>query len=344
MFDSIKRILLQKTNYNQPSKSHQKSIQQVPTIMIELNDLNHNFQNFSCSCLILNPNAVLNTNQNMDQMLIINQQQLDEHVYEEIKDEKYIVIPQRYNNYHTFVCNCSNSSNVGQAIPSQQLYINDIDQNFTQNKNKKSVRFNSNKPITISSNCSSFKPVNNNNSSILKKNRPDRNSLTDSSDSTSSLNSPQILNQSSNTLENLKSSTNEFSSLSSCSSSFAGGIYNNNSMLSETSSNASSITSQHSLVFNQMIEEFLTHVSTTANNSNKSKQSNSSFKKKSNSDHLDSTSQLSNQNNVLLDQRLSFRVTNLSIDDLKRRQKLIYSMMENNSNNKNSANCLPVNV
>lgn len=152
------------------------------------------------------------------------------------------------------------------------------------------------------------------------------------------------VNNNSNMFSSSISSTSSSSSSSSC------GIYTNNSILSANSS----LTSNHSLQFNQMVEDFLTHCTLKLNKSKQIDENNKKIKKKKKS--LDSTSisssssnsnnsvylsdskcccsSFSTANNQDLMNKLSYRVTNLTLDDLKKRQKLIYNRNISNSINK----------
>ena len=136
--------------------------------------------------------------------------------------------------------------------------------------------------------------------------------------------------------ENLsKSSTASSSSSSSASSSF----YTTNSINSTTSS----LTSNHSQVFNQLVEDFLNKVTLSTSNPtstvntlynsrkrekliNKSKTINSEM----NSSIKNSKSEINLNNSITDNDRLSFRVTNLTIDDLKLRQKQLDSLKKSN--------------
>lgn len=115
----------------------------------------------------------------------------------------------------------------------------------------------------------------------------------------------------------LSSSTN-----SSCSfggTSGCGGYYTNNSISSTNSSS-----SNHSLVFNQLVDDFLNRLPDKPNDAQtkakKSKHKNSE-KQQTKKDAICLKTNNQSLNN---DPRLSFRVTNLTLDDLKKRQKVIY--------------------
>ena len=154
------------------------------------------------------------------------------------------------------------------------------------------------------------------------------------------------------------------SSSSSGSSSFSSSqIYTNNSI----GSTNSSLNSTHSIVFNQMVDEFLNRFTTMSKANQKtkiikSKEDKNSIKLNSSSASSSSTSSCSSFSSSLLidslnlnslkstnaykcqcgqlnniqstqaktpDNRLSFRVSNLTLDDLKLRQKLIYNHNQN---------------
>ena len=268
----------------------------------------------------------------------------DEHIYEEIDDNNQAV--------HKY---CSKSS----KYHNHETVINEL---ASHARHKKSVRFNSSQVFqsnelnqielslnTSSINCSSFKPASSN-SSILKNKRncdslalgPSSSSGGESSSSnTSNLSSPQLtptilflpISNSAQPQQQTRLNSNVSGSLSSSSSSF--GIYTSNSLNSSTNV---SIVSSHSHVFNQMVEEFINRIGSSGG--------------KSISNHEQPTSTISNCKNSeqeipsngcqkKIDSKLSFRVTNLSLEDLKRRQKLIY--MQSLSRN-NSSQTIPINV
>ncbi len=118
--------------------------------------------------------------------------------------------------------------------------------------------------------------------------------------------------------------SSSISSASSTSSTSSCGIYTTNSILS----NNSSFNSNYSTVFNQMVEDFLSQCTlnrkhTYVNNNksiNKKKKSND-LSILSNSSSINSSNSLNNNCN----DKLSYRVTNLTLDDLKKRQKNIYN-------------------
>jgi len=148
------------------------------------------------------------------------------------------------------------------------------------------------------------------------------------------------------------------SSASSSASSSSCGIYTNNSILS----NNSSSNSNYSAVFNQMVEDFFNQ-STLNRNKHETKNNKLPKKKKKSSTDLScsvsssSTSNSSPSNSTLINSanlkstndtkcccncnckktddkidKLSYRVTNLTLDDLKKRQKLIFSQQKTNNN------------
>ncbi|RMZ93483.1 hypothetical protein BpHYR1_053377 [Brachionus plicatilis] len=108
------------------------------------------------------------------------------------------------------------------------------------------------------------------------------------------------------------------STASSCSFS-AFGYYTNNSISSTNSSNSSS--SSHSLVFNQIVDDFLSRL---PDRSEKKKGVKTNSDKKSKKEVKKSSSACVVKGGESNDARLSFRVTNLTLDDLKQRQKAIY--------------------
>ena len=148
------------------------------------------------------------------------------------------------------------------------------------------------------------------------------------------------------------------SSASSSASSSSCGIYTNNSILS----NNSSSNSNYSAVFNQMVEDFFQQ-STLNRNKHETKNKKLPKKKKKSSTDLSSsissssTSNSSPNNSTLMNSanlkpksdskcccncncnsktddkldKLSYRVTNLTLEDLKKRQKLIFSQQKINN-------------
>ena len=333
MFDSIKRKLqrqskssLMKNSRNEFSKNGQFQLdltrqeqQHQAAIMIELSDLSNNRP--KCLCCsnklvlkMLHPNTIIVPERNASN---VNIKQLDEHVYEEITDE------EKHDKHYYSLCSCDQAT-----LFQQEIFVNElITQTKLTNMKKKSVRFNSNfGNFTLSDCSSSNKTANSANNSILKKRAEQRNSLTDDS-SSSSLNSPQI-----NTLD---SKSNESSSLSSGFLGYNNNNSNNNNNSSINSGGSNASIASHSQVFNQMVEDFLNHVSAKTRASLNSSTTN--IKKNSDSSYEIEANRKSSRN-AFPDQRLSFRVTNLSLDDLKLRQKMIYLQ---NSSNKTS---LPINV
>lgn len=138
--------------------------------------------------------------------------------------------------------------------------------------------------------------------------------------------------------ENLSKSSTASSS-SSSSSSASSSFYTTNSINSTTSS----LTSNHSQVFNQIVEDFLNKVTLSTSNPsstvntlynsrkkekliNKSKTINSEM----NSAIKNSKSEINLNSSITDNDRLSFRVTNLTIDDLKLRQKQLDSLKKSN--------------
>lgn len=127
----------------------------------------------------------------------------------------------------------------------------------------------------------------------------------------------------------LKTNTNlpfssSISSASSTSSTSSCGIYTTNSILS----NNSSFNSNYSTVFNQMVEDFLSQCTLNRKHTNVNNNKSINKKKKSNDLSILSNSSSINSSNSLnnnCNDKLSYRVTNLTLDDLKKRQKNIYN-------------------
>ncbi|CAF0708790.1 unnamed protein product [Brachionus calyciflorus] len=132
----------------------------------------------------------------------------------------------------------------------------------------------------------------------------------------------------------LDSNDSELSSSSNSSCSFVSGYYTNNSISSSNSTNSNS--SSHSLIFQQLVDDFINRLPARDQCENK-KKSNSNCNKLKTKKELIKSNSLNSQKNEfkeLKDQRLSFRVTNLTLDDLKNRQKLIYLNSMSSSSNK----------
>ncbi len=118
--------------------------------------------------------------------------------------------------------------------------------------------------------------------------------------------------------------SSSISSASSTSSTSSCGIYTTNSILS----NNSSFNSNYSTVFNQMVEDFLSQCTLNRNHTNVNNNKSINKKKKSNDLSILSNSSSINSSNSLnnnCNDKLSYRVTNLTLDDLKKRQKNIYN-------------------
>lgn len=232
----------------------------------------------------------------------------DEHVYEEI-EEKYC------DNHRMNARNCCYNTNNN----SNQYFINEVMDTRMSNK-KKSVRFNQFNqqqaslivpvhvctiPAIINCTCKSATGTNTStyHNSILKKSKSNM-----EQGAYYQKCSPNQWNFDTLASINELGSTGSTSSASSSASSSL--LFNppyNNSLSSTTSS----LNSNNSLVFNQMVEDFLNHVTNTSAN-----QSINEPKFKQNSENK-------NPNN--LSDKLSFRVTNLTLEDLKVRQKILKS-------------------
>ncbi len=118
--------------------------------------------------------------------------------------------------------------------------------------------------------------------------------------------------------------SSSISSASSTSSTSSCGIYTTNSILS----NNSSFNSNYSTVFNQMVEDFLSQCTLNRKHTNVNNNKSINKKKKSNDLSILSNSSSINSSNSLnnnCNDKLSYRVTNLTLDDLKKRQKNIYN-------------------
>lgn len=105
------------------------------------------------------------------------------------------------------------------------------------------------------------------------------------------------------------------STASTCSFS-AFGYYTNNSISSTNSSNSSG--SSHSLVFNQIVDDFLNRLPDKTEKKKRVKTNSEKIKKEK------IVKKSSSQDAQTCDPRLSYRVTNLTLEDLKQRQKAIY--------------------
>ncbi len=257
----------------------------------------------------------------------------DEHIYEEILDE---TTRQQHRNSNSRFNNTSSSQ--------ESMVVNEIASSSTHRNGstKKSVRFNpsnlfqqqqqqSQIIFDSPSSITSFRPsaqkqhtsihsqTNSNSNSILKKkNRSNCDSL-DSAISTSSSScashSPQQLTPSLvfPGMVIREPVANESTASLSSSSSF--GIYTNTSLNSSGSvvSTASSHHSSHA--FSQLVEEFMSKVATA-------KPVESAVETNTHTARVNSENCRGRV--AMPDDRLSFRVTNLTLEDLKQRQKLIY--------------------
>lgn len=115
------------------------------------------------------------------------------------------------------------------------------------------------------------------------------------------------------------STESDISSSTASSCSFSGfGYYTNNSISSENSSNSSS--SSHSIVFNQIVDDFFNRL---PNKTEKKKLAKTNSDRNKNNNIIKSSRVISPESQKI-DPRLSYRVTNLTLEDLKQRQKAIY--------------------
>lgn len=210
----------------------------------------------------------------------------EQHIYEEIADDDKLN-----------PCRCVDCVRKLTNLQQEQIIVNE---------RKKSVRFTNSSPFSSQAGRQQIVVIDQNNkNSILKKK---------SSRGVSSFISIYP-DESIKTGGGSGSSVNESSSSSLSSSCSNTGIYTTNSLNSQTSSLSSG--SHHSLVFNQLVEEFVSKVA-------------SGNTTKTNTNLLMSKTdvQENSEKNALTDQRLSFRVSNLSIEDLKRRQKTLVLMRQ----------------
>ncbi len=297
-----------KTNINQNEIRKNRNLlkqsisfnNQTNCVMIDLYDpSSQQLLNSILNCRITNDNS--NSNIKIvylkDNNIEMNDKTNEVHIYEEIQDQQQQ--QQQQHQLRTFMINEN---------------LNYFKANINNNNNKKSVRFkpsqsfnnyNISSPSTTSS-CSSSSTSSFN--SILKK--------------SIKINQPELLCSNRFNIKSNINSNQQFYSSSTSSSS-------NNSTLSNAS------TSQHSILFNNLVEEFLNKLNTpsspppssSSSSSPTAKSSSIHYETKKNSDKIVIDS---NNNNFLQDEndKLSVRVSNLTLEDLKNRQKCLKKMKQ----------------
>jgi hypothetical protein len=336
MLDSLVRKLSKLNKQNQLASSFSSSSsinksthqqQQANCVMLELFDLNQapNHSNQICNCSTMKP-----------KLFDI------EHIYEEIEDDSTpnhkILLKEELIN-ETVLDNAINTSKKKKCVRFKQNANSAMNNFQTVYVNKMaSIQLASEQQhICLSCLHSSQAQVYLN--SILKK--PLETDL--AYDHNNLIAQPVQLHVHPSYLE--VSNENLCKSSSSSSSSASSSFYTTNSINSTTSST----TSNHSQVFNQIVEDFLNKVTLSCSNPsstvntlynsssckkreksiNKSKTINSEM----NSAIKNSKSDLNLNSSMTDSERLSFRVTNLTIDDLKKRQRQLDNLKKSNTLN-----------